>query len=645
VQPRLTARIVTAALAFCMLASCDGTLSRSENDATTAIDDAPGGPGNMRLARDLNPDPDILEVNLVAAVRQVELNDSGLMANAHTFNGTIPGPELRMKVGDTAIIHFTNRLPRPMSIHWHGIELDNANDGTVVTQNPVPTGETFTYRFVVPRPGVFWYHPHAMPSNPEFKGLYGTLIVASEFDDKLIAAGVLPDRRNTRTLILADTTVCKNPGTNDAVTFATNSATAWAFTDSIGPFPGLIAYPTPRDLCESPRDNDGHPLDSGPLQRGEIPNIKPPKSCGPRSPCRVNEGQLVLTNGRMSGARDGWPENPGPLAEAAEVIPVHAGQGFRLQIINGAVSRFFRLRLTDQNGEQITMFRVGGEGGLLDRVRIEGGIHGKLNSKFPRGELMLANADRADVVFVARGKPGDVLTLWTLDYQHYGTAEYPFGYAGVPTVPVAHFKIVDDDHSAGFFEIAEGDSLRVHPSIDAPIDSLRGLPITAHLLDPQAFATPRPGLSNEEMLFTVVGLKESIDGIFGTELDGSGVADYRDIPHIASSRYAKLGDVLELTIRNGTQMHHPIHLHGFSFQPIRILDSEGNLDYEFDYNEFIDTFDVPATKQLVFRVHLEDRPVFATGEPGGGTGRWLMHCHIFNHAGVGMITELVVVKP
>jgi hypothetical protein len=149
-----------------MLASCDGTLSRSENDATTAIDDAPGGPGNMRLARDLNPDPDILEVNLVAAVRQVELNDSGLMANAHTFNGTIPGPELRMKVGDTAIIHFTNRLPRPMSIHWHGIELDNANDGTVVTQNPVPTGETFTYRFVVPRPGVFWYHPHAMPSRP-----------------------------------------------------------------------------------------------------------------------------------------------------------------------------------------------------------------------------------------------------------------------------------------------------------------------------------------------------------------------------------------------------------------------------------------------------------------------------------------------
>jgi hypothetical protein len=107
--------------------------------------------------------------------------------------------------------------------------------------------------------------------------------------------------------------------------------------------------------------------------------------------------------------------HPSPLAEAAEVIPVHAGQGFRLQIINGAVSRFFRLLLTDQNGEQITMFRVGGEGGLLDRVRIEGGIHGKLNSKFPRGELMLANADRADVVACppCRSRTSKLLTTIT----------------------------------------------------------------------------------------------------------------------------------------------------------------------------------------------------------------------------------------
>jgi FtsP/CotA-like multicopper oxidase with cupredoxin domain len=644
-NPRLALRLAAAALVFCVLISCDNPLSRGENDAAISVSNAPTGPGNMRLAQDLNPDPSILEVNLVAAVKQVELNSSGLLANAYTFNGTIPGPELRMRAGDTVIIHFTNHLPRPMSIHWHGIELDNANDGTVVTQNPVTPGATFTYRFIVPRPGVFWYHPHAMPSNPEFKGLYGTLIVESEYDEILVGAGVLPDHTNTRTLILADTTVCKAPGSNDAATFPAHPDTPWAFTDLVGPFPGLVAYPTPQDLCESPRDDDGNPMESGPLEAGEIPNIKPSKSCGPRSPCRVNEGQLVLTNGRVGGGRDGTPEHPGALAEDAEVIPVRAGQGFRLQMINGAVSRFFRLRLTDQNGKPITMFRVGGEGGLLDQVRIEGGMQGELNNKFPRGELVLANADRADMVFVPRGNPGDVLTLWTLDYQHYGTAEYPFGYGGVPTVPIAHFKIVDGDDSAMVFNIQEGDPLRLHPSINAPVDSLKELPITAHLLDPAGFDPPQPGLALEEMLFAVVGLKESIDGIFGTELDGSGVSDYREIPHIASSRYAELGGVLELTIRNGTQMHHPIHLHGFSFQPIRVLDSEGDLIYEFDYNEFIDTFDVPATKQLVFRVHLEDRPVFATGEPGGSAGRWLMHCHIFNHAGMGMITELVVLKP
>jgi hypothetical protein len=42
------------------------------------------------------------------------------------------------------------------------------------------------------------------------------------------------------------------------------------------------------------------------------------------------------------------------------------------------------------------------------------------------------------------------------------------------------------------------------------------------------------------------------------------------------------------------------------------------------------------------RVHLEDRPLYASGKPGGGAGRWLLHCHIFNHAGLGMITEIVV---
>jgi FtsP/CotA-like multicopper oxidase with cupredoxin domain len=123
-------------------------------------------------------------------------------------------------------------------------------------------------------------------------------------------------------------------------------------------------------------------------------------------------------------------------------------------------------------------------------------------------------------------------------------------------------------------------------------------------------------------------------------MDGKG--DYRDIPHVASSRYARVDDLVEMTVRNGTQMHHPWHLHGFSFQPLRIEDSLGKLVYTFDYNEFVDTWNVPATHRLIFRVRLEDRGAVAGPPDGGAVGRWMMHCHIFHHNGVGMMTELVV---
>lgn len=610
--------------------------------ATLALaGERPAGPGALHTADDLNPAADILEVELTARRATVDLTGEGLMADAYTYNGAIPGPVLRAAVGDTVIVHFTNELPEPMTIHWHGIELDNANDGTPVTQDPVPTGGRFTYRFRIVRPGIFWYHPHAMPSNAEFKGLYGALIVEDPAAAALVAADVLPGPGQTRTLVLADTTVCRAPGRNDAVTFAAGDDVPWAFRESIGPFPGNLAYPAPKDLCETPRDHHGKPLAAGPLAAGAIPNIQPPKNCGGKTSCRVNEGQLVLVNGRVPAPRGGTPEAPGRLAAEADAIEVGVGEGVRLRLINAAVSRYFRLRATDARGADVPLYRVGGEGGLLDAVRLEGGRLGTLDAKYARGEIVLATADRADVVLMTFGEPGDVLTLWTEDFQHYGTTEYPFGYAPVPTVPVAHVRLVAQGPSTKPFAIAEGNPLRAHPVVDRPVEDLGTRPLSGALLDPAGLEPPRPGTTDGEILFTVVGRRESIDGIHGTALEG-GREDYREIPHLASSRYARVGDVLELTVRNGTQMHHPVHLHGFSFQPVRLEDSVGETVYTYDYHEFVDTVDIPATHKLVLRVRLDDRGAVGGAAAGGAAGRWLLHCHIFNHAGLGMISELVV---
>jgi FtsP/CotA-like multicopper oxidase with cupredoxin domain len=601
------------------------------------------GPGNLQTAIDQNPAPDILEVELTAQVKRVDLSGSGLFANAYTYNGLTPGPELRLKLGDTIIVHFRNELPQPMSIHWHGIELDNEMDGTSVTQNPVPTGGEFTYRFRVVRPGVFWYHPHSMPTNAEFRGLYGPLIVEDPEAEKLIAAGVLPSANQTHTLMLADTTVCKAPGNNDERTFEPGADVPWVFTKTIGAFPGHVAYPTPKDLCDTPSDRHGKPLGKGPLAAGEIPNISPAKNCGSgKKPCRVNEGQIVLSNGRTAAPRAGVPEAPGQIAEDAEVLEAGAGSGLRIRLINAAVSRYFRLIMTDAAGRQLPIYRVGGQGGLLDNVRLEGGMLGTLDTKYAPGEIVIGPAQREDVVIaIPVTEPGEVLTLWTQDYQRYGTLEYPYGYAPVPTVPVAHVRVIESNGPE--FKIAQGDPLRKHHDIDSQIESLKGESIKAHLLDPATLEPPRPGTANEELLFTIVGLRESIDGVHGTALEG-GDHDFREIPHVPSSRFARVGDFLEIAIRNGTQMHHPIHLHGFSFQPIRLEDSLGDIVYEYDYNEFVDTADVPSTNKLVFRVRLDDRPMFDGAASGGSLGRWLFHCHIFNHASIGMITELVVLE-
>ncbi len=94
------------------------------------------------------------------------------------YNGTVPGPELRIPQGETLNATLRNGIDQPTTIHWHGIRIDNAMDGvTALTQDPVNPGETFDYRFKAPDAGTFWYHPHNRTWEQMARGLYGPLIV------------------------------------------------------------------------------------------------------------------------------------------------------------------------------------------------------------------------------------------------------------------------------------------------------------------------------------------------------------------------------------------------------------------------------------------------------------------------------------
>lgn len=95
-----------------------------------------------------------------------------------TFNQSVPGPEIRVKVGDTVKIKLQNELEEPVSIHWHGYPVPNEMDGIPgVTQDAVVAGKEFVYEFKATIPGTYWYHSHQDSVNQLDKGLYGSFIV------------------------------------------------------------------------------------------------------------------------------------------------------------------------------------------------------------------------------------------------------------------------------------------------------------------------------------------------------------------------------------------------------------------------------------------------------------------------------------
>ena len=588
-----------------------------------AADDDPYA---VELVQDTNPHPTIFETTIVADEATIDVGN-GVTAQAQAFNGTVPGPEFRLNVGDTVIVHFENRLGDEVTgIHWHGIELANASDGTPLTQNQVPPGGKFLYKFKVQRPGIFWYHPHHHAStNQVFKGLIGSIIVKDANEEALQHSGVLPPESQTRTLALSDTTICKAPGSNDAETYNTDPADGPVLPHVSGaPLPQQPG-PFPVGICETAAvDDDGSPRP--PFAEGDIPNVQKPGTAG-----RVNEGQTVLTNGIDVGGRAGTPAAPGALESGAQTLDVQAGQGLRLRIGNETVVRFFRLILTDNAGNQIPLVRVGGQGGILDEAIVEGGVVNGFDFKYGLGELLVDPGDRQDVVVAIPPTATGVLTLWTQDFERTG-----LGFANIPTVPVAHFEVTGTASST--YTIGAGTALLA----SLPGQGVETLVPTADtLLDPSTFTPPKAGLSSPNIRLTAAGTSLGVDDEIGQH-DFAG--DYTDFPHEESARYAELGETLELTVENTTGAHHPFHLHGFSIQPIE-LTSPGAPTYTWPYPEFRDNIDVPAGYTLRYRVRLDDRPLVDGVTPGGGLGRWVFHCHIFFHAVFGMISEFDVVEP
>jgi FtsP/CotA-like multicopper oxidase with cupredoxin domain len=121
----------------------------------------------------------LVEKRLVAAPGRAALTGAPYPeTRVWCYDGTVPGPEIRLRQGERLRAVVENKLPEDTTVHWHGVRVPNAMDGApYVTQPPIEPDGSFTYEFTVPDAGTYWYHPHAHSSEQVGRGLMGAFII------------------------------------------------------------------------------------------------------------------------------------------------------------------------------------------------------------------------------------------------------------------------------------------------------------------------------------------------------------------------------------------------------------------------------------------------------------------------------------
>jgi FtsP/CotA-like multicopper oxidase with cupredoxin domain len=427
-------------------------------------------------AADLDPSPDVVEVHLEARKASLQIKP-GMLTEVWTYNGQLPGPVIRARKGQKLVVKLTNHLPEATTIHWHGIRVPAAMDGTPASQAPVEPGETFTYAFELKDAGTYWYHPHVRSAGQVGAGLYGALVVEDPEE---------PFLGDSLVLVLSDISL------EDDGRLSPFDQSGW-FGDYFG--------------------REGDPLVNG----------------------RVLPTVLV---------RRGLPQ--------------------RWRLVNAARSRFYKLAWPG-----LSWVRISSDGGLISQPQTA-------------GSLFLAPGERAEVMLLPAGQPGERIEVLAHDADrfHIGTPQ-----AGVPLI---RLELSSDPPVA---RALWHEPLRQIDRIDVAGAQVRTLDLMEKAADGGA----------------VLG----INGLTAAE---------------APPLMTRVGATEIWVLTNSTPYDHPFHLHGYFFQ---VLDVDGVPPAALEWK---DTIVVGPKRRVRMAVRFEDRP-----------GMWMFHCHILDHADLGMMGMLHVV--
>ena len=568
-------------------------------------------PGYARPTPDLGT-PVALEPRLIDGERVYELEIAetrlrfeGRAATATTINGTVPGPLIRLREGEEAILRVSNRLGEDTSIHWHGILLPPEMDGVPGVSFPgIHPATTFEYRFPVKQAGTYWYHSHS--GLQEQLGHYGALIL-----DPIEPHPYQYDREFV--LVLSDWTF-ENP---------------YRVLERLKKQPDYYNYQR-RTLGDFFRDVSKDGL--GATVRDRLM----------WSSMRMNPTDIA----DVTGATYSYLLN-GLAPETNWTGIFRPGERVLLRVINAAASSYFDVRVP---GVPMTVVQASGQ--YVEAVETD--------------EFRIAPAETYDLLLQLPDDRAYTVFAEAMDRSGFasGTLAPRAGMVGAlparrrrPTLSMAdmgmdHGSMAGMDHSAMVPAAAAVDEHAGHDMAGMPDSATLRAPGT--LPEPAAHGPRTHGVGNA-MVPEMISSRLSEPGV-GLGEDGRRVLVYTDLRTPAPNpdfkaprREVELhltgnmerfmwaidgiafrdaepikfthGERLRLTFVNDTMMNHPMHLHGMWME---LENGHG------DRIPRVHTINVKPAERVSLLV-TADAP-----------GRWAFHCHLLYHMEVGMFRVVEV---
>jgi len=547
-------------------------------------------------------------------IDSMSVNFTGKRRTAMAINGSIPGPLLRWREGDTVTLRVRNRLPHDTSIHWHGILLPANMDGVpgFSFAGIAPDG-MYEYRFKVVQSGTYWYHSHS--GFQEQLGVYGALIIDPKepdpfsYDrDYVVFLSDWTDESPARVLAkLKKRSDYYNQGRRTLGDFINDVAdNGWSDTVSER-WAWAKMNMSPTDLADISGATYTYLL-NGQAPDGNWTGLFQP---GERIRLRlINGSAMSYFDFRIPGLKLTVVAADGQNVEPVQVDEVRLAVAETLDVI------------VEPDGSQdaYTLFAqaMDRSGYARGTLAVRDGLQAPVPKPDPRPELSMedmGHGDHAAHGQAAAPAPSDDPQAGHGDMNHgamnqnetngqmdHATMGHGSSGGGMQTHPAS-----ETDNP-----LVDMQTMMPVPKLDDPGIGLRdnGRRVLTYADLHSTFADPDGREPTRTIELHLTGHMER----FAWSFDGIPFADAEPIR-------LKYGERVRFVLVNDTMMHHPIHLHGLWSD---LEDEHGNFQVRKH------TIDMPPGSKRSYRVTAD------------ALGRWAYHCHMLMHMDLGMFREVRV---